>query len=37
MTMIVSETGQMHTDFDYTDLSEGAYRFKKDWKNKYLN
>lgn len=36
MTMIVTKTGQMHTDFDYTDLSEGNYQFKKNWKKKYL-
>lgn len=36
MTMTVTKTGQMHTDFDYTDLSEGTYQFKKDWKMKYL-
>ena len=36
MTMIVTKTGQMHTDFDYTDLSEGTYQFKKNWKKKYL-
>ena len=37
MTMSVSATGDMHTDFDYTDLSGGTYQFKKDWKKKYLN
>lgn len=36
MTMLVAKTGDMHTDFDYTDLSEGAYQFRKDWKKKYL-
>jgi len=36
MTMTVTKTGQMHTDFDYTDLSEGTYQFKKSWKKKYL-
>ncbi len=36
MTMIVESTGAMHTDFDYTDLSEGAYAYKKAWKKKYL-
>ena len=36
MTMTVTKTGRMHTDFDYTDLSEGTYQFKKDWKKKYL-
>lgn len=37
MTMIVTSTGDMHTDIDYTDLSEGTYQFKKAWKKKYLN
>lgn len=36
MTMIVGATGTMHTDFDYTDLTEGAYKYKKQWKAKYL-
>lgn len=36
MTMIVNNSGNMHTDFDYTDLSSGTYQFKKAWKKKYL-
>jgi len=36
MTMIVDSKGNMHTDFDYTDLSEGTYQFKKNWKKRYL-
>ncbi len=36
LTMIVSSSGDMHTDLDYTDLSEGTYQFKKNWKSKYL-
>lgn len=36
MTMIVDNDGTMHTDFDYTDLTEGTYRYKKLWKQKYL-
>lgn len=36
MTMIVDNKGNMHTDYDYTDLSEGTYQFKKNWKKKYL-
>lgn len=36
MTMIVDNAGSMHTDFDYTDLSEGTYNYKKEWKKKYL-
>ena len=36
MTMVVTKTGTMHADFDYTDLSNGTYQFKKKWKKKYL-
>lgn len=36
MTMVVDSDGNMHTDYDYTDLSEGTYQFKKNWKKKYL-
>lgn len=36
MTMTVVKTGNMHADFDYTDLSEGSYQYKKNWKKKYL-
>ena len=36
MTMVVESDGSMHTDFDYTDLSEGNYKYKKSWKAKYL-
>ena len=36
MTMIIGNDGDMHSDFDYTDLSEGTYQFKKNWKKKYL-
>lgn len=36
MTMIVEKSGNMHVDLDYTDLSEGTYQFKKNWKKKYL-
>lgn len=37
MTMIVDYRGNMKTDFDYTDLSNGNYQYKKAWKKKYLN
>lgn len=37
MTITIEKTGRMHADLDYTDLSEGTYQFKKDWKKKYLN
>ena len=36
MTMVVDRSGKMRTDYDYTDLSEGAYRYLKQWKKKYL-
>ena len=36
MTMIVDNEGNMHTDFDYTDLSVGSYKYSKKWKSQYL-
>lgn len=36
MTLVVENSGKMHADMDYTDLSEGTYKFKKEWKKKYL-
>lgn len=36
MTMIVDNSGKMHTDFDYTDLTECSYQYMKNWKKKYL-
>lgn len=36
MTMVIDSDGNMHTDFDYTDLSSGTYQYKKAWKKKYL-
>lgn len=36
MTVIIDKSGNMHADLDYTDLSEGTYQFKKNWKKKYL-
>ena len=36
MTMIVDSKGDMHTDFDYTDLSAGNYSYMKEWKKRYL-
>ena len=36
MTMTATKSGNMKADFDYTDLSEGTYQFKKSWKKKYL-
>ena len=37
MTMIVDDRGNMKTDFDYTDFSNGNYQYKKAWKKKYLD
>ena len=34
MSMVVEHTGKMHVDFDYTDLTEKAYQYSKDWKKK---
>ena len=36
MTMVVDRSGKMQVDFDYTDLTEMAYQYSKEWKNKYL-
>ena len=36
MTMVVERSGKMHVDFDYTDLTESAYQYSKEWKKKYL-
>lgn len=36
MTMIVDADGNVHTNFDYTNLTSGTYQYKKAWKKKYL-
>lgn len=36
MTMVVERSGKMNVDFDYTDLTERAYQYSKEWKKKYL-
>ncbi len=36
MTIVIDRNGKMKADFDYTDLSVGAYSYKKNWKKKYL-
>lgn len=36
MTMTVDSKENMRTEFDYTDLTEGAYQYSKKWKQKYL-
>ena len=37
MTMVVQSDGKVKVDYDYADLTEGAYAYKKAWKKKYLN
>ena len=37
MTMIVDDSGKMHSDFDYSDLSGGTYEYRKAWKQRYLH
>ncbi len=36
MTMTLDKDGNMHADFDYTDLSNGTFQYKKEWKKKNL-
>lgn len=36
MTMVVDDTGDMHTDFSYEDLSETSYEYEQEWKKQYL-
>ena len=36
MTMTVDNDGNMLTDYDYTNLSVGSYKYSKHWKAKYL-
>ena len=36
MTMVIARSGDIHVDFDYTDLTERAYQYSKEWKMKYL-
>lgn len=36
MTVVITNEGDMHTDFDYTDLTDGNYDYMKAWKEKYL-
>lgn len=35
-TMVVDDKGNMKTDFDYTDISENAIAYEREWKKKYL-
>lgn len=36
MTIVVGKDGSFHSDYDYTDLSDCAYAYKKAWRQKYL-
>jgi hypothetical protein len=36
MTMIVDADGNMKTEFDYTDISENAIAYERNWKEKYI-
>lgn len=36
LTMAVDDKGNMETDFDYTDISENAIEYEREWKKKYL-
>lgn len=35
-TFVLESTGKFNAYYDYTDLSEGSYEYKKVWKEKYL-
>ena len=37
MTMTIEADGNMHAFYDYTDLSENAYKYGKQWKKQYLD
>ena len=36
MTMIVDSEGNMKSEFDYTDISEIAIQYEREWEKKYL-
>jgi len=36
MTFNINSMGKFNVEYDYSDLSEGSYEFKKVWKDKYL-
>ena len=36
MTMVVSDDGNMRTEFDYSDISENAIAYEQNWKEKYI-
>ena len=36
MTVTMYSTGKFEAHFDYTDLSENGYEYKKAWKKQYL-
>lgn len=35
-TLVFESTGKFSEYYDYSDLSEGSYEYKKIWKDKYL-
>lgn len=37
MTIVVDAEGNMHSDYDYADLSDGSYEYRKLWRRKYLH
>ena len=37
LTFIVDNEGNFQINYDYTDLTENCYEYRKQWKNKYLN
>ena len=37
MTLSVTETGDFHADFGYTDLSESTVNYTMEWEAKYLH
>lgn len=36
LTFILNDNGEFFGEYDYSDLSNGSYDYKKEWKNKYL-
>ena len=36
MTLTIERDGNFRSFMDYTDLSEGNYTYRKEWKKKYL-
>lgn len=36
MTLVVAQDGRAKAEYDYTDLTEKAFAYKREWKRKYL-